>query len=211
MKRIVLLLLPVMAIAAAETNQSRRKSKEEVLGDLWKESVSMGDSGKSVEALQLANRYLKEGGDAYLANMRAAWICYKEKNYDGATQYYTNAARIKSGALSPRLGLFNVANDQKDTEASAKAGELVLAVEPTNYSALMAVAWNAFQTKKYSKSGATYRKVMSLYPEDVDAISGASWSAFYRGQKSEAKQGFQRIVSMNPDYPYARQGIAACK
>ena len=211
MKRIFLLLLPIIAIAAAGTNPSERKSKEERLGEIWQESVSKESSGQSTEALQLASSYLKEGGDAYLATMRAAWIHYKGKNYDEASKYYVNATRIQPGALSPRIGLFNIANDKSDVAAAAKAGELVLAVEPTHYRALMAVAWGAYQSKSYGKAGSAYRKVMSLYPEDMDALSGASWSAFYQGQKNEAKQGFRRLVSMNPSYPYAKQGIAACK
>lgn len=210
MKRIALLLLPVIAFAATG-GEGERKSKEEALGAVWQESLSKESGGDTAEALRLASQYLKDGGDAYLATMRAAWLNFNQKNYDEASKHYANAARIQPGAVSPRLGLLNIADAKSDPAAALKAGELVLAVEPTNYRALYAVAWGAFQAKSYGKAGTAYRKILGLYPEDADALSGAAWSAFYQGQKMEAKQGFRRLLSVNPDYQYARQGLEACK
>lgn len=211
MKRTLLLLLPVLAFAATATDPTDRKSKEEVLGDLWQESLSKESSGEIDAALALASEYAKGGGDAYLATMRAAWIQYGQKKYEEAARHYTNAARMQPGALSPRLGLLTTAQDKGDLAAAVKAGELVLGVEPTNYKALMAVAWGSLQAKDYNKAGSAYRRVMALYPEDMDALSGAGWCSFYKGQKVEARSCFRRLVSMKPDYPYAKQGIEASK
>lgn len=210
MKRTILLLVPVIALAATGAD-SGRKSKEEALGALWQESVSKESGGEQAEALQLASQYLKDGGDAYLATMRAAWLNYNQKNYDEAARHYANATRMQPGALSPRLGLLNIAKDKQDVPGAAKAGELVLALEPSNYRALYAVAWAAFEAKNYAKAGSVYRQILRFYPEELDAVSGAAWSSFYQGQKMEARAGFRKLVSVNPDYSYARQGIEACK
>ena len=210
MKRTLLLLVPVIALAATGAD-NERKSKEETLGALWQESVSKEGSGEHAEALRLASQYLKDGGDSYLATMRAAWLNYGQKNYDEAARYYANAMRIQPGALSPRLGLLTVAKDKQDAQGVSKAAELVLALEPSNYRALYAVASTAFEAKSYAKAGSVYRQILKFYPEEMDALSGAAWSSFYQGQKMEARSGFRRLVSVNPDYPYARQGIDACK
>jgi tetratricopeptide (TPR) repeat protein len=211
MKRTLLLLLPVLAFAATANDPTDRKSKEEQLGDLWQESVSKESSGEVDAALKLASDYAKGGGDAYLATMRAAWINYGQKKYEEATRHYANAAKLQPSALSPRLGMLTVAQDKGDLPATVKAGELVLSLEPSNYRALMAVAWGSFQAKDYNKAGTAYKRVMALYPEDQDALSGAGWCAFYKGQKMEAKSCFRRLVSMNPGYAYAKQGIEATK
>lgn len=211
MKRIVLLLLPVFAFAASGGDPEGRKSKEEVLGGIWQESLSKESGGDTDGALALASDYARSGGDGYLATVRAAWLSLKAKRLDDAARHYGNAARMQQGAMSPRLGMLNVAQEKGDLAGIVRAGEAVLALEPTNYKALMAVAYASFQAKDYSRAGSAYRRVMALYPEDVDALSGAGWSAFYKGQKVEARTCFRRLVSMQPDYPYARQGIDAVK
>lgn len=209
MKRTILLLLPVILFATTGADGDR-KSKEERLGALWQQSLSKESGGEPTEAMTLAGSYLKEGGDAYLANLRAGWLKYSEKNYAEASKYYTSAARLQPGAITPRLGLLNIAADKADVPGAAAAGELVLAVEPTNLRALYAVAWAAFQAKNHSKAAAAYRRILSLCPEDADALSGVAWSVFYQGQKTGAKQLFRKLLSINPDYQYARQGLEAC-
>ncbi|MEI7910208.1 MAG: hypothetical protein WCK77_11265 [Verrucomicrobiota bacterium] len=211
MKRILLLLLPVIALAAGTADQAEHKSKEETLGTLWQASLSDEKNGETEAALAKAAAYAKNGGDAYLASMRAGWLAYGQKKYDDAGRHYLSAARLKGNALSPRLGLLTVAQDKGDVAAAARAGEGVLQLEPTNYRALMAVAWGAYQAKDHHQAEARYQCVMALYPEDTDAISGAAWSAFYKGQKAEAKLLFRRLVSINPDYQYAKQGLEATR
>lgn len=211
MKRTLLLLLPVIALAAGTSDQAAPKSKEEMLGGLWQASLQAESSGEAEAALAKAAAYAKAGGDGYLATMRAAWLAYGQKRYDEAGRHYLNAARLRSNALSPRLGLLTIALDKGDVAGAARAGDWVLQVEPTNYRALMAVAWGAFQAKDHYQAAARYQCVMALYPEDTDAISGAAWAAFYKGQKAEAKLLFRRLISINPDYQYARQGLEATK
>lgn len=209
MKRIALLLLPVIVLAAS--GEDTRLSREETLGNLWQESIGKEQAGEADVAIALTARYAKEGGDVYLANLRTAWLHFGKKNHAEATRFYTAALRLQPAALSPRLGLLNVAKDKGDATETMKAGELVLAVDPNNLTALYVVAWGAFQAKSYGKADAAYRKIVTLYPEDADALSGAAWSNFYQGQKSGARQFFRRLVAMKPDYPDARKGLELCK
>ncbi|MEI7956196.1 MAG: tetratricopeptide repeat protein [Verrucomicrobiota bacterium] len=211
MKRTLLLMLPVIALATGNTEQTERKTKEEMLGSLWQASLSAEKNGESAEAMAKTLAYSKNGGDGYLATMRAGWLAYGQKKYDEANRHYSSAMRQQGIALSPRLGLLTIAQEQGDVAAAARAGDLVLQLEPTNYRALLAVAWGAFQAKDYQKALGRYRCVMALYPEDTDALSGAAWAEFYKGQKAEARQLFRRLLSINPDYQYAKQGLEATK
>jgi tetratricopeptide (TPR) repeat protein len=209
MKKLVLFLLPVIALAAAGGDGGT--SKEEKPGVLWQESVANEQAGEPVKALEATVRYLREGGDPYLANLRAGWIHYGQKQHVESARFYQAAARLQPGALSPRLGLLNIATDKGDPVEAVKAGELVLAVDKCNLRALYAVAWGAFQAKAYARSGVAYRRILELYPEETDAASGAAWSAFYEGRKVEARRFFRMVVGVNPEYPDARKGLELCK
>lgn len=210
MKRTLLLLLPVIAIAVAAPDAGERKSREEALGKLWQESVTAESNGDAPQAMEKLMAYAKGGGDSYLANLRAGWLNYSAQKYEDAARYYTTAAKLQPNALNPRLGLLNVAQAKSDVAAATATADAVLKIEPTNYRALMAYAWGCFQAKDYRRAAGAYQKVLGMYPEDQDGISGAAWCQLYEGQKREALDLFHRLMSLNPEYANARQGLAAC-
>ncbi|OYV04064.1 MAG: hypothetical protein CFE26_18900 [Verrucomicrobiales bacterium VVV1] len=208
MKRTLLLLLPVIAIAVA-ASESAQKSREEEIGKLWQQSVTAESNGDSAAAMEKLMIYAKNGGDSYLANLRAGWLNYSEKKYDEAARFYASAAKLQTNALNPRLGLLNVAQAKGDVAAATAAADAILKIESTNYRALMAYSWGCFQAKDYRRAGSTYQRVLSMYPEDQDALSGSAWCSLYIGQKREAIDGFRRLMSLNPEYANLRQGLAA--
>ena len=208
---LLLLFLPGLALAAGDTQAIERKTKQEIQGDLWQASVTAETSGDKAAALTKMQEYAKAGGDPYLTNLRSAWLSYSSTKYDEAERFYKAAAALQRTAVSPLLGLLNIAQAKNDTAGAAKAAEAVLRVEPTNYRALMALAWGAFQAKEYRRSESAYQKVLVLYPEDQDAISGAAWCAFYNGQKREAANGFLRLQSLNPGAKYLQEGLKATR
>ncbi len=206
MKRILLLLLPVIAIAVAAP-EAGQKSREEAIGLMWQESVTAETNGDTVLAMEKLMTYAKNGGDPYLANLRAGWLNYSEKKYDDAGRYYGTAAKLQTNSLNPRLGLLNVYQAKGDVANATAAADAVLKIEPTNYRALMAYAWGCFQAKDHRRAGSAYQRVLSMYPEDQDAISGSAWCSLYVGQKREAIDGFRRLMSLNPEYANLRQGL----
>lgn len=206
MKRTLLLLLPVIAIAVAAPDAGR-KTREEEIGRLWQESVTAENNGDSALAMEKLTAYARSGGDSYLSNLRAGWLNYSERKYDDAGRFYAAASKLQTNALNPRLGLLNVAQAKGDVAAATAAADAVLKIEPTNYRALMAYAWGCFQAKDYRRAGPTYLRVLSMYPEDQDAISGAAWCSLYIGQKREAIDGFRRLMSLNPEYSNLRLGL----
>lgn len=208
MKRTLLLLLPVIAIAVAAPEVGQ-KSREEAIGQLWQDSVTTETNGDASAALDKLMTYAKSGGDPYLSNLRAGWLNYSLKKYDEAGRFYATAARLQTSALNPRLGLLNVAQAKGDVATATAAADAVLKIEPTNYRAQMAFAWGCFQAKDYRRAGSSYLRVLSMYPEDQDATSGAAWCSLYIGQKREAIDGFRRLMSLNPNYANLQEGLAA--
>jgi len=209
MKRLLLLLLPVVTLGVDVPDTPNRQAREESLGLLWQASITAEASGDAMGAMDKLGAFSKNGGDPFLGRLRAGWLNLGEKKYDEAARNYGEAAKLQPNALSPRLGLLSVAQAKGDGAAAIAAAEAVIKIEPTNYRALMAAAWGAFQGKDYKRSAAAYQRVLALYPEDTTAISGAAWCALYSGQKREAREGFLRLMSLNPADAYVRQGIAA--
>ncbi len=208
MKRLILLLLPVVAMALGAPEPSAPPPRETALGKLWQAAVSAESGSDAPAALAKLNAFSNSGGDPYMASLHSGWVCYNARKYEEAARYYLAASNLQPGALSPRLGLLNVAQQKGDGAAAIAAAESVLKIEPTNYRALMAEGWGAFQGKDYRRSCAAYQRVLMLYPEDPDALSGASWCKYYTGQKREAFEGFRRLIVISPDHAYARQGVA---
>ena len=209
MKRLIMLLLPVVTLGVGTPDASNPQARQESIGLLWQASLTAETNGDLTGAIDKLGAFAKNGGDPFMGRLRAGWLNLGEKKYAAAARNYGEAVKLQPGALSPRLGLLSVAQAQGDGAAAIAAAEAVLKIEPTNYSALMAVAWGAFQGKDYKRSTAAYRRVLALYPEDTTAISGAAWCAYYSGQKREAKEGFHRLMGLNPADTHVRQGIAA--
>ena len=209
MKRLILLLLPVVTLGVGVPDTPNHPSRDESIGKLWQASLTAEANGDALGAMDKLGAYTKSGGDPFMGRLRAGWLNLSAKNYDEATRSYGEAVKLQPNALSPRLGLLSVAQAKNDGAAAIVTAEAVLKIEATNYRALMAVAWGAFQGKDYKRSAATYQRVLALYPEDTTAISGAAWCAYYSGQKREANEGFHRLMSLNPADAYVRQGIAA--
>ncbi len=209
MKRIILLLLPVAALAVgAPPEPPDHPPRETALGKLWQAAVSSESGSDTGAALAKLNTFAKSGGDPYMADLHAGWVNYNAKKYDEASRCYLAASNLQPAALSPRLGLLSIAQAKGGGAPAIAAAESVLQIEPTNYRALMAAAWGAFQSKDYRRAGAAYQRVLVIYPEDTDALSGVSWCDYYTGRKREAYEGFRRLIVLNPDYQYARQGVA---
>ena len=209
MKRLLLLLLPVVTLGVGVPDTPSHPSREEATGLLWQASITAEANGDAMGAMDNLGAFAKNGGDPFMGRLRAGWLNFSAKKYDEAARNYAEAVKLQPSALSPRLGLLSVAQAKTDGAAAITVAEAVLKIEPTNHRALKAAAWGAFQGKDYKRSAAAYQRVLALYPEDADAISGAAWCAFYSGQKREAREGFHRLMSLNPADTYVRQGIAA--
>ena len=180
------------------------------LSELWTASVSAETAGNYDEAIKQAVQWREAGGNKYLAALRDGWLNYLKKDYPKATASYEEAARLSTASITPLTGLLATAQAMESPENVRAAADRILKLEPTNYQALMALAYSHFMEKDYMKALSLYRRVVASYPENTDALSGAAWSAFYFGEKRDALKWFQLIASINPDYPWAKRGLELC-
>jgi tetratricopeptide (TPR) repeat protein len=175
--------------------------------DFWKASVTAEASKDYDAAIRQLTGFQQAGGDQFLLNLRAGWLCYLKHDYANARNRYNEAARLQPSAINPLLGLLNVAEAGADATEIRKAVEGVLRVDPINYTAQMAGAAVQFKAQNYRESLSYYRRVLQYYPDDLAALSGEAWSLYHQGRRNLAIADFQTLLSVSPDYPGARQGL----
>ena len=177
----------------------------------WQASLTAETSKDYESALNQISIYQNNGGDAFLGNLRAAWLCYLKKDYKDATLHYNEAERLRPSSINPLLGLMYVSLAQGDFAATQKAAENVLHVDPLNYSAQMITAAQDYTLKNYDKALAGYRRVLTYYPDDLTALSGEAWSLYFLGRIKEATTDFQLLLGINSTDTYALKGFHLCQ
>src|SRR5271156_1802408 len=83
-----------------------------------------------------------------------------------------SSTTTRRSGFSPLLGLLNVSEAQGDADGIEKSAENVLHLDPLNYRAQMADAYQQYTAKHYAMALATYRRVLTNYPDDMTALSG---------------------------------------
>jgi tetratricopeptide (TPR) repeat protein len=208
MNRIILLLIPIAALAA--NSPSRRLGQgapADTPAQAWAASVEAEANQKYDEALNDVRIFQQSGGDAFLATERLAWLSYLNKDYVRAEQYYGDVSRSIPTAINPLLGLLNTALAQNDPRKIERAAQSLLRVEPSNYRAQMALAQVHLTSRDFQRAASEFRRVLLYYPDDLDATSGLAWSVFYLGAKHDALALFRRILTVRPDYAFAQRGV----
>ncbi len=177
----------------------------------WQASLTSETSKDYDGALGQITAYQKAGGNAFLANLRAAWLYYLKQDYQNAARYYNAAEQLQPTSINPLLGLMNVSEAQGDKAQIQKAAENVLHLDPLNYRAQMVSAYQQYTAKNYAVALATYRRVLTYYPDDMTALSGEAWSLYYLGQGDKAEADFETLLSVNSNDSWAQKGLALCQ
>jgi tetratricopeptide (TPR) repeat protein len=177
----------------------------------WQASLTSETNKDYDTALSQIAAYQTSGGNAFLANLRTAWLYYLKQDYQNATKHYNEAERMQPTSINPLLGLLNVSEAQGNAAAIQKAAENILHLDPMNYRAQMAAAYQQYTAKNYSAAFATYRRVLTYYPDDMTALSGEAWSLYYLGQGEKAAADFQTLLSINANDSWSQKGLVLCQ
>jgi tetratricopeptide (TPR) repeat protein len=208
--------LPSLLFISALTNglicaQAPSETTSKGPAQYWRASLTSETNRDYDSALNQIMAYQTSGGDAFLANLRTAWLYYLKQDYKNAAKYYDEAERLKPTSINPLLGLMAVNEAGGDSAQTQQAAENVLHVDPLNYRAQMVFAYRQYLAKNYAVALASYRRVLTYYPDDMTALSGEAWSLYYLGQKEKAAADFQELLSVNSDDSWAQKGLALCR
>jgi tetratricopeptide (TPR) repeat protein len=177
----------------------------------WQASLTSETNKDYDAALSQVTSYQTSGGNAFLANLRAAWLYYLKQDYANAGRRYNEAERLQPTSINPLLGLIDVSEAQGNADEIQKAAENVLHLDPLNYRAQMVSAYQHYTAKNYALALAAYRRVLAYYPDDMTALSGEAWSLYHLGQGDKATTDFQTLLSINSNDSWAQKGLALCQ
>jgi tetratricopeptide (TPR) repeat protein len=211
MKRLPALLFMSALTSGLVFAQTTLGTKAAGPAQFWQASLISESNRDYDAALSQITSYKTSGGNAFLANLRAAWLCYLKQDYANAARFYNEAERLQPSSINPLLGLMNVSEARGNADEIQKSAENVLHLDPLNYRAQMASAYQQYTAKNYALALAAYRRVLTYYPDDMTALSGEAWSLYYLGQGDKAATDFQTLLSINADDSWAQKGLALCQ
>jgi len=210
MKRFSALLLFVLT-GGFVCAQTAPESPPSGPAQFWQASLTSETNKDYDGALTQIAGYQRSGGNAFLANLREAWLYYLKQDYANAAKYYNEAEQLQPSSINPLLGLMNVSEAQGNGDEIQKAAENVLHLDPLNYRAQMVSAYRQYLIKNYAVAVADYRRVLTYYPDDMTALSGEAWSLYYLGQADKAAADFQTLLGVESNNSWAQKGLALCQ
>ena len=211
MKRLPALLFLSALTSGLASAQAPAQAPASGSAQSWQASLSAESSRDYDSALKQVTAYQSSGGNAFLATIRTAWLYYLKQDYQNAAKFYLQAERLQPSSINPLLGLLRVSEAENDGAGIQKAAQSVLHVDPLNYRAQMASAYQQYTARSYAMALASYRRVLTYYPDDMTALSGEGWSLYYLGQRDEAAIDFQTLLGINAEDAWAQKGYALCQ
>jgi tetratricopeptide (TPR) repeat protein len=178
--------------------------------EFWQKSVAAERSANYEQALKDVFNYKAQGGDPYLASLRAAWLSYQMKDYAKARVFYEAASKAAPGAVTPLLGLANTGLAEQNWKTVESAARAALRIDPGNYTAALLSGQADYNRGDFAAAARAFERVAALYPEDPVPLSWLAWCKLNQDDKRGAKALFERILVLSPDYPYAQQGLELC-
>jgi tetratricopeptide (TPR) repeat protein len=197
----------ILAVVLALGEGQFATAEPAALGELCVAASKAETAKDFATAIGHMKTYQQRGGEPFFAAIKLGWLHFNHGDFAEARRCYTQAATLQPASINARLGVLNAAVALKDVRRTAQAATALLAVEPTNYQALMALAGLHFAQHDYRQAGAEYSRVLINYPDDPDALSGAAWAALRGGDKAAALARFTTLLGRDPAYPKARQGF----
>jgi len=199
MKRIPALLF-ISALTSGLVSAQTKPDPNSGSSLFWQASLTAETNKDYDTALTQVTAYQAAGGNAFLANLRLAWLSYLKHDYTNAAKYYNEAERLQPSSINPLLGLMNVSEAQGDATGIEKAADNVLHVDPLNYQAQMVKAAQNYTAKNYAMALGIYHRILTYYPDDMTAL----------GQMKEATADFQILTGINASDPWSQKGLALC-
>src|ERR1043165_111996 len=145
------------------------------------------------------------------AQMDAARVFYRMRDYDKATLYGNRALAIKPNDFDALTLAGNARYDAQDFAAAAGLYERALALRPDSPDVRTDLGNTYFNRKDYDRAVAEYRKSVAVDPDHLNSWKNLAAAALRKRDKallSEAVEQLSRIAPQSEDAESYRQQLA---
>jgi tetratricopeptide (TPR) repeat protein len=173
------------------------------------EGSAASTSGEAQAAMEKADRNTKD----FEAQMAAANVFYRLKDYAKATLYGDKALALKSKDFDALVLLGNVKFDDRQFVEAAKFYERALAVKPNSPDVRTDLGSTYFQRTPpdYDRAIAEYRKSVAIDPQHINSWRNIAAAAMRKKDKALAAEAIEKLAGLEPNSPQVqalRQGLA---
>lgn len=148
---------------------------------------------------------------AYSINMRLGWLCYLDKNYASAINYYKKSIDLMPASAE---ALWAILSPQIASEKWADVEKTYLAIiklEPKNATAHYKLGVIYYYRKNYSTAKKYFDVALNLYPLDYNNLLMSAWTDYFLGKTNEAKVLFNRVLLLYQGDASATEGLGLIK
>ena len=179
------------------------------LQSVFSESYTLEYNKKFSEAIALLKKNYNE--KSYELNLRLGWLCYSNKSYALAQDYYQHAVNLKPYSLEAKLGLVKPLAALELWDKVLNEYEAILKIDAQNYTANYWEGVLLYNRKKYEAASKLFEKLINLYPFDYDANHMLAWSYLNLGRKSDASTLFHKALLNRPSDASCLEGLGKLK
>ena len=148
---------------------------------------------------------------AYSINMRLGWLCYLDKNYASAINYYKKSIDLMPASAE---ALWAILSPQIASEKWADVEKTYLAIlklEPKNATAHYKLGVIYYYRKNYTAAKKYFDVALNLYPLDYNNLLMSAWTDYFLGKTNEAKVLFNRVLLLYQGDASATEGLGLIK
>ena len=197
----------LVLIAAGCAMSSAAWAEASSVTRLFTSSFGHEAKGNSKAALNDALQIVRADPQNYVANLRLAWLYYKQERYPEAIRFYQNASALEPMAMEPRLGMLLPLVATKRWVEAEREARWVLSRAPHNYQASSRLAYALFLQGRYGEAESIYSSVLENFPSDIDMMLGLGWTYVRQGRNADARDMFTRVLSIREDNLSAKSGM----
>lgn len=162
------------------------------------DSYQLEAKERFAEAIAALNPVLKAYGNTYTVNYRIGWLCFKNKSWGEAIQYYDKALAISPSSLEVLNGMIGVYAAKQDWKAAEEQCKRALQVDYNNFAANH---WQIIAEEaqgNYAVAKKNTLRLLALYPTSVYLLVELGKIQYAGGEFTQAFDTFNSVQILDP-------------
>lgn len=174
--------------------------------DAYSQSMKLEQQGQYRKAIDYLKYVYSSYRYDYELNLRLGWLYYLNKKHRTSVKYIRAAMRIKNNSIEAKTMILLPLTYLKKWSMLKRYARMVLKRSPSNYYALIRLAYAYYLQKNYKKSNLYYLRLYTFYPGDINTKLGLAMSYLAIGKKAHAAMYYKKVLKIYPNHQTALRG-----